>query len=96
MRGVNGDVIGHAFDARAFIDADLHYLRTMSDGMAGMVHANDVRVAEGLRDIQLPADPVPAMSTWQRALNDATRHGLDVEELIDAIQRASKKNGRKP
>ena len=29
----------------------------MSDGMAGMVHANDVRIAEGLRDIELPADP---------------------------------------
>jgi GntR family transcriptional regulator len=37
-----------------------------------------------------------ATGVAQRALNDATRHGLDVEELIDAIQRASKKNGRKP
>ena len=48
---------GAPFDPRAFIDADIQYLRTMSDGMAGMVHANDVRVAEGLRDIELPADP---------------------------------------
>ena len=48
---------GAPFDPRAFIDADIHYLRTMSDGMAGMVHANDVRIAEGLRDIELPADP---------------------------------------
>ena len=39
--------------------------------MAGMVHANDVRIAEGLRDIELPADPCSAMATWQRALNDA-------------------------
>ena len=38
----------------------------MSEGMAGMVHANDVRVAEGLRDIELPADPELAMSTWHR------------------------------
>ncbi len=29
--------------------------------MAGMVHANDVRIAEGLRDIELPADPAPAI-----------------------------------
>ena len=29
--------------------------------MAGMVHASDVRVAEGLRDIELPAEPGPAM-----------------------------------
>ena len=48
---------GRPFDPRAFIDAELHYLRTMSEGMAGMVHANDVRIAEGLRDIELPADP---------------------------------------
>ena len=52
---------GATFDPRAFVDADIHYLRTMSDGMAGMVHANDVRIAEGLRDIELPADPTLAM-----------------------------------
>ncbi len=59
------------FDPRAFIDAEIHYLRTMSDGMAGMVHANDVRIAEGLRDIELPADPTLAISTWNRTLNEA-------------------------
>ncbi len=62
---------GPAFDVRAFVDADIHYLRTMSDGMAGMVHANDVRVAERLRDVELPSDPALAVSTWQRVLNDA-------------------------
>jgi phenylpropionate dioxygenase-like ring-hydroxylating dioxygenase large terminal subunit len=59
------------FDARAYVDADLRYLRTMSEGMAGMVHANDVAVAEGLRDIDLPAGAAPAMAAWNRALNDA-------------------------
>ena len=39
--------------------------------MDGMVHANDVRVAEGLRDLELPADPTLAMATWNRTLNDA-------------------------
>jgi hypothetical protein len=62
---------GDPFDPRAFVDAEIRYLQTMSDGMAGMVHANDVRVAEGLRDIELPADPQTAISTWNRALNDA-------------------------
>ncbi len=62
---------GGAIDPRVFIDAEIHYLRTMSEGMAGMVHANDVRIAEGLRDIDLPADPALAMSTWHRTLNDA-------------------------
>jgi nitrite reductase/ring-hydroxylating ferredoxin subunit len=59
-------------DPRALIDGEIHYLRTMSEGMAGMVHANDVGVAERLRDtIDLPEDPRLAMATWSRALNDA-------------------------
>ena len=39
--------------------------------MAGMVHANDVRIAEGLRDMELPADPALAVSAWNRTLNDS-------------------------
>ena len=59
------------FDPRTFVESELHYLRTMSDGMAGMVHADDVRVAEALRHMQLPSDPASALATWQRTLNDA-------------------------
>ena len=59
------------FDPRTFVESELHYLRTMSEGMAGMVHADDVRIAEGLRDIELPADPALAIPTWHRTLNDA-------------------------
>lgn len=62
---------GATFDPRAFVAAELHYLRVMSAGMAGMVHANDVRVAEGLRDVALPDDPAAAIATWHRTLNDA-------------------------
>src|SRR3954463_5810999 len=62
---------GAPFDPGAFIDAEIDYLRAMSEGMNGMVHANDVRVAEGLRGLELPADPQLAISTWNRALNDA-------------------------
>ena len=58
-------------DPRTFVEAELHYLRVMSEGMAGMVHAKDVRVAEGLRDMELPTDPVQAVATWHRNLNDA-------------------------
>ncbi len=39
--------------------------------MAGMVHATDVRLAEGLRNMELPADPPLAVEAWNRALNDA-------------------------
>ena len=62
---------GAPFDPRSFIDAEIEYLREMSEGMDGMVHANDVRVAEGLRGMELPADPALAIATWNQALNDA-------------------------
>jgi phenylpropionate dioxygenase-like ring-hydroxylating dioxygenase large terminal subunit len=79
---------GAAFDARAFVEAEIQYLRMMSEGMAGMVHADDVRIAEGLRDIELPADPTTAMSTWNRTLNDAVVDwhrgaGSDIPDLND-------------
>lgn len=80
------------FDPRKWLAAEVRYLRTMCEGMAGMVHDSDVRVAEGMQDIELPADPDLAMSTWHRAFNDAvTRwhraagHDMpDINELEDA------------
>jgi phenylpropionate dioxygenase-like ring-hydroxylating dioxygenase large terminal subunit len=79
-------------DPRAYIDADLDYLRTMSDGMAGMVHATDVRVAEGLRGLDLPDDPEAAITTWHRSLNDAVvrEHrdaGSDIPDLNELEDR---------
>jgi phenylpropionate dioxygenase-like ring-hydroxylating dioxygenase large terminal subunit len=79
-------------DPRAFIDAELRYLREMSDGMAGMVHANDVAVAERLRDVELPDDHEEAMATWYRLLNDAVvdwhrEAGSDVPDLNDLEDR---------
>jgi hypothetical protein len=58
----------------------------MSEGMAGMVHANDVRIAEEMRDIELPADPALAMATWHRTFNDAVTSahraaGSDIPDL---------------
>ena len=58
----------------------------MSDGMAGMVHANDVRIAEGLRDIELPADPA---RRWRRGTARSTTRssrwhraaGADIPDL---------------
>ncbi len=77
---------GQPFDPRAWVEAEVHYLRMMSEGMDGMVHASDVRIAEGIAEMELPADPELAMSTWQRALNDAVvewhrGEGHDVPDL---------------
>jgi phenylpropionate dioxygenase-like ring-hydroxylating dioxygenase large terminal subunit len=62
---------GRPFDPREFLDAELHYLRVMSDGMAGMVHPTDVKVAEGLQGVDLPDEPAAARAAWERALNTA-------------------------
>jgi phenylpropionate dioxygenase-like ring-hydroxylating dioxygenase large terminal subunit len=75
-----------SFDPLAFVEADIQYLRAMSEGMAGMVHANDVRVAEGLRGIELPSEPTEAIATWTRTLNDAVTRwhrdrGADIPDL---------------
>ena len=71
-----------AFDPEVFIDAELHYLHVMSEGMGGMVHANDVAVAERQRTMALSSDPQEAMATWHRTLNEAvvawhTERGVD-------------------
>ena len=76
------------FDNASYVDADIRYMQTMSDGMAGMVHASDVRVAEKLRDIKLPDDMDGAVATWNRALNDAVmqfhrERGADMPDLND-------------
>lgn len=75
-----------AFDRDAYVDADIRYLRAMSEGMAGMMHAHDVEIAESLRDVELPDDPKLAIATWNRTLNDAVvqwhrGRGSDVPDL---------------
>ena len=77
---------GAPFEPRAFVDAEIRYLRAMSDGMAGMVHADDVRIAESLADLELPAEPQEARATFYRALNQAVvdwhrRAGHDMPDL---------------
>jgi hypothetical protein len=60
--------------------------------MAGMTHENDVRIAEGLQAMELPADPAAAMATWRRTLNDAIvswhrARGCDIPDLNDLDRR---------
>jgi len=74
------------FDPRALVEGELRYLRTMSEGMAGMVHARDVEIAEGLADVELPAEYRLARATWERRLNDAVSEahrarGSDIPDL---------------
>ncbi len=80
------------FDGPAFIDADIQYLRAMSDGMDGMMHASDVAVAERLRGMELPDDAKAGIATWNRTLNDAVvqwhrDEGHDMPDLNDLEER---------
>jgi len=79
-------------DSRALIDMNIHFMRTLSDGMAGMTHANDVRIADGLRDVELPADPAQANAVWRSTLNDAVVRwwraaGCDIPDLNELDRR---------
>jgi hypothetical protein len=74
------------FDPRAFVEAELRYLRTMSEGMAGMVHASDVQIAEETADLELPADYELARAAWERNLNEVVtrthrEQGCDIPDL---------------
>jgi phenylpropionate dioxygenase-like ring-hydroxylating dioxygenase large terminal subunit len=79
-------VIDRARDASAFVDMYIDSMRTLSVGMAGMTHEIDVRIAEGLRDIELPADPALAAGIWRQTLNDTVvkwwkANGVEIADL---------------
>jgi phenylpropionate dioxygenase-like ring-hydroxylating dioxygenase large terminal subunit len=80
------------FDRAAFVDDLLKKMRVISVGMAGLIHDKDVRIAETLRDIELPDDPMAAARAWNTAVNDAIvawnrERGLDVADLNDLYAR---------
>jgi phenylpropionate dioxygenase-like ring-hydroxylating dioxygenase large terminal subunit len=80
--GSPDDVIGSA----------LYFMRTLNEGMASMVLEKDIRVAEGLRDIELPADPEQATLEWNQRLNDAItewnrRAGIPIPDQSDLAER---------
>ena len=73
-------------DPQAMIDLQIHFMRILSVGMAGMTHERDVAIAESLRTTELPGDPALAASEWRRRLNDAIvdRYrgaGIDMPDL---------------
>jgi glycine betaine catabolism A len=74
------------------VASSLYFMRTLGDGMGGMTHANDIRIAEGLQTIELPSDPAEAMTAWRSALNDAVvswhrARGSDMPDLNDLVRR---------
>ncbi len=75
------------FDPRTFVDGELQYLRTMSEGMAGMVHARGRGDRRGLAGLELPAEyglrparPGSAASTTPSPAAHRAR-GCDIPDL---------------
>jgi phenylpropionate dioxygenase-like ring-hydroxylating dioxygenase large terminal subunit len=85
--------------SREFIEMNVHFMRVLNEGMAGMTHAKDVRVAESMLTTELPEDVVGATVAWRKKLNDAVmaehrKQGMDIGDLndIDARQYATSVN----
>lgn len=76
------------------IQTSLYFMRALGAGMGGMTHENDIRIAEGLQNIELPADPAAAMASWRSALNDAVvgwhrARGSDMPDLNELDRRGT-------
>jgi phenylpropionate dioxygenase-like ring-hydroxylating dioxygenase large terminal subunit len=74
------------------VASSLYFMRTLGDGMGGMTHENDIRIAEGLQTITLPSDPAEALAGWRSALNDAVvkwhrARGSAMPDLNDLVSR---------
>lgn len=73
-------------EAREFINMNIHYMRVLNQGMAGMTHEKDIHVAETLSDLELPKDVFEASMVWRRKLNDAVmdfhkKNNMDIGNL---------------
>jgi nitrite reductase/ring-hydroxylating ferredoxin subunit len=73
MYGMDTGGIGVPIDpgmsVRDNIKAQIKHLGLLSQGMAGMVHAKEVAIAEQLADVELPEDPAQAVMMWYGILN---------------------------
>ncbi len=62
---------------RDLVNLNIDFLKSVGDGMAGMVHHTEVAVLEKLRDMDVPDDPQAAiMAFYARAQEEVTKDGL--------------------
>jgi len=81
-----GQSINQSWSARDNVRAQFKNLELLSAGMAGMVHAKELAIAEQLLDVELPADPAQAVPTWYGIVQDEITkqlraRGEDVPDL---------------
>jgi len=67
--------------SQAFIDLNIHFMRVLNEGMAGMTHARDVAVAESIRDTELPPGVAEATVAWRKVLNQAVMKAHRAQQM---------------
>jgi hypothetical protein len=61
---------------KELVDTTIRFVEKLSEGMAGMIHPSEVAIAQGLRDIELPADiPTAAGKFYERLRGEITTQG---------------------
>lgn len=60
-----------SFNVKQLVQMSLNYNTILSEGMAGMVHANDLEIGRDIADnVKLPEDPQAGIMEWYRVWND--------------------------
>ena len=78
-------------DPSDVVESSLYFMKVLSEGMGGgMIHERDIRVAESLRGIALPDDPMEAIIAWNTRLNEEITQqsraaGIDIPDLNDLV-----------
>jgi len=82
----NNNTPARAKDTRELIDRTLLFFERLNNGMAGMIHADEVAIAHDIRDMELPDDiGGAAVSFYHRLREEITARGrargMDVPDL---------------
>ena len=77
---------------KQFVDRAILFMERLSDGMAGMIHADEVAIARELRDMELPDDiPTAAAIFYGRLREEITKRGcargMDMPDLTELAKR---------
>ena len=88
--GAGTDTVGFT-DPDDVVGSSIYFMQVLSEGMGGgMIHARDIAVAEDLKGMALPADPMQAIVEWNTRLNEeivrrARAEGIAMPDLNQLV-----------
>lgn len=71
--GGTAPLASRKLSSKEMVDANIAFLTSVGEGMAGLVHHTELAVLEQLRDVELPDDPTEAIMTFYGMANEAIR-----------------------